>query len=115
MTLISDPTDARALPPTESTGSKIKKALGPIGVIGVVILKFIAKIKFILPILLKTGGAVGFIGGGFARISGWGRGGGFGPLLVLHARGPMLVAKEMRLDVRAPRLHPLFSAVNAIN
>jgi hypothetical protein len=71
MTLISDPTDTRALPPSESTGSKIKKALGPIGVIGVVILKFIGKIKFILPILLKTGGSMILMIGVYASIWGW--------------------------------------------
>src|SRR6266513_1348135 len=71
MMLISDPTDARALPPTESTGDKIKKALGPIGVIGVVILKFIGKIKFILPILLKTGGSMVLMVGVYASIWGW--------------------------------------------
>ena len=71
MTLISDPTETRAPPPSESTGSKIKKALGPIGLIGVVILKFIGKIKFILPILLKTGGSMVLMVGVYASIWGW--------------------------------------------
>ncbi|PYL22083.1 MAG: hypothetical protein DMF44_12190, partial [Verrucomicrobia bacterium] len=41
--------------PTEETAwSRIKKALGPIAVVGVVIAKFLAKLKFILPVLLKS-------------------------------------------------------------
>ena len=35
--------------PTEETGwSRIKKALGPIAVVGVVIAKFLAKLKFVV-------------------------------------------------------------------
>src|SRR2546421_7919298 len=108
MTLISDPTDTRALPPSESTGSKIKKALGPIGVIGVVILKFIAKIKFILPILLKTGGAMVLMVGGFASIWGWEWGGGFVLLFLLHEGGDFFFAQKFGLAVRAPVVISLF-------
>src|SRR6266568_9270436 len=52
-------------PKTETAWSRVKKALGPIAVVGVVIAKFFAKLKFILlpllkffPILLKTGGTM---------------------------------------------------------
>ncbi len=48
-----------------SLGQKLKKLLGPIGVVLVVLAKFAAKIKFLilplikfLPILLKTGGTM---------------------------------------------------------
>jgi len=52
--------------PSEETGwSRVKKALGPIAVVGVVIAKFFAKLKFVLlpllkflPILLKSGGTM---------------------------------------------------------
>src|SRR5207244_3376212 len=52
-------------PKTETAWSRVKKALGPITVVGVVIAKFFAKLKFILlpllkffPILLKSGGTM---------------------------------------------------------
>ena len=45
-------------PAEETTWSRIKKTLGPIGVVGVVIVKFLAKLKFILPVLLKSGGTM---------------------------------------------------------
>jgi Zn-dependent protease len=102
MTLISDPTETRAPPPRESTGSKIKKALGPIGVIGVVILKFIGKIKFILPILLNTGGSMVLMVGVYASIWGWKWAVGFVLHLLLHECGHLLVAKKFGLAVSAP-------------
>src|SRR4030081_1166264 len=114
MPLISNPTDARALPPTESTGSKIKKALGPIGVIGVVILKFIGKIKFILPILLKTGGSMVLMVGVYPIIWGWKWAVGFVLLLLLHECGHLLVAKKFGLAVSAPMFIPFMGAFIAL-
>src|SRR5438128_3695723 len=114
MTLISDPTETRALPPSESTGSKIKKALGPIGVIGVVILKFIGKIKFILPILLKTGGSMVLMVGVYASLWGWKWAVGFVLLLLLHECGHLLVAKKFGLAVSAPMFIPFMGAFIAL-
>jgi hypothetical protein len=112
MTLISDPTDTRALPATESTGSKIKKALGPIGVIGVVILKFIGKIKFILPILLKTGGSMALMVGVYASIWGWKWAVGFVLLLLVHECGHLLVAKKFGLGRERADVHSLHGGVH---
>src|SRR6478672_6808 len=114
MTLISDPTETRAAPPSESTGSKIKKALGPIGVIGVVILKFIGKIKFILPILLKTGGSMVLMVGVYASIWGWKWAAGFVLLLLVHECGHLLVAKYFGLKVSAPMFIPFMGAFIAL-
>ena len=114
MTLISDPTETRAPPPSESTGSKIKKALGPIGVIGVVILKFIGKIKFILPILLKTGGSMVLMVGVYASIWGWKWAAGFVLLLLVHECGHLLVAKKFGLAVSAPMFIPFMGAFIAL-
>src|SRR5437879_665529 len=114
MTLMSDPTEARALTPTESTGSKIKKALGPIGVIGVVILKFIGKIKFILPILLKTGGSMVLMVGVYASIWGWKWAVGFVLLLLVHECGHLVVAKKFGLAVSAPMFIPFMGAFIAL-
>src|SRR5947208_16788306 len=114
MTLISDPTDARALPPAESTGNKIKKALGPIGIIGVVILKFIGKIKFHLPILLKTGGSMILMIGVYASIWGWKWALGFVLLLFVHECGHLVVAKQFGLAVSAPMFIPFMGAFIAL-
>src|SRR5258708_36524455 len=52
-------------PRTETSWSRIKKAFGPVAVVGVVIAKFFAKLKFFilpalkfLPLLLKSGGTM---------------------------------------------------------
>ncbi|PYJ42951.1 MAG: site-2 protease family protein [Verrucomicrobia bacterium] len=100
--------------PPESLGSRIKKALGPIGVIGVVILKFIAKIKFILPILLKTGGSMVLMVGVYASIWGWKWALGFVLLLLLHECGHLIVAKWFGLAVSAPMFIPFMGAFIAL-
>ena len=60
--------DTAAVP--AQPASKVKRLLGPLGFVGVVILKFIGKIKFLLPILLKTGGSMILMIGVYASI--WG-------------------------------------------
>src|SRR5580765_2606336 len=52
-------------PEASSAGQKLKKLLGPLGVVGVLIVKFFAKLKFIIlpalkffPVILKTGGTM---------------------------------------------------------
>ena len=114
MALISESVDARGMAPPESLGSRIKKALGPIGVIGVVILKFIAKIKFILPILLKTGGSMVLMVGVYASIWGWKWALGFVLLLLLHECGHLIVAKWFGLAVSAPMFIPFMGAFIAL-
>ena len=114
MALISEPVDARGMAPPASLGSRIKKALGPIGVIGVVILKFIAKIKFILPILLKTGGSMVLMVGVYASIWGWKWALGFVLLLLLHECGHLIVAKWFGLAVSAPMFIPFMGAFIAL-
>ena len=81
-------------PKTETAWSRVKKALGPIGVIGVVILKFLAKIKFVLPILLKTGGSMLITIGVYAMVWGWKFAVGFVLLIMLHECGHLIVAKN---------------------
>ena len=114
MALISESVDTRGITPPESLGSRIKKAVGPIGVIGVVILKFIAKIKFILPILLKTGGSMVLMVGVYASIWGWKWALGFVLLLLLHECGHLIVAKWFGLAVSAPMFIPFMGAFIAL-
>ncbi len=109
--MIPDSTDTQLVPPPASTGGKVKKVLGPIGVAGAVILKFFAKIKFILPILLKTGGSMLITVGAYAMIWGWKFALGFVVLIFLHECGHLLVAKKFRLKVSAPMFIPFVGAV----
>src|SRR5947208_4430419 len=107
--MISDSTDAQLAPPPETTG-KIKKALGPIAVAGIIILKFLAKIKFILPILLKTGGSMLVTIGVYAMVWGWKFAVGFVLLIMLHECGHLIVAKKFGLKVSAPMFIPFVGA-----
>jgi hypothetical protein len=85
------------LRPRESFGSRAKKFLGPLGVIGVIVLKFFAKLKFIvlpllkfLPVILKSGGSMIFMIWVYATLWGWKWGVGFVVLLLLHECGHLL-------------------------
>jgi Zn-dependent protease len=114
MALISESVQPRGIASPESLWSRIKKALGPVGVIGIVILKFIGKIKFILPILLKTGGSMVLMVGVYASIWGWKWALGFVLLLLLHECGHLIVAKWFGLPVSAPMFIPFMGAFIAL-
>lgn len=110
MPSISDSTEAPLAPPPESTTSKIKRLLAPLGVAGVIILKFIGKIKFLLPILLKTGGSMLVTVWFYAMVWGWKFALGFVILIFLHECGHLIVAKKFGLNVSAPMFIPFFGA-----
>ncbi len=105
-----DSTETQLAPPPQTRGSKIKKTLGPIGVAGAIVLKFLAKIKFILPILLKTGGSMLITVGVYAMVWGWRFAVGFVILIFLHECGHLIVAKKFGLKVSAPMFIPFFGA-----
>ena len=105
-----DSTETQLAPPPESTGSKMKKALGPLGVAGILILKFLGKVKFILPILLKTGGSMLLTIGIYATVWGWKFAVGFVVLIFLHECGHLIVAKKFGLKVSAPMFIPFVGA-----
>ena len=72
----------------------MKKALGPVAVVGVVIAKFFAKLKFVLlpllkflPILLKSGGTMLLMIWVYTQIWGWQFALGFVLLLLVHESG----------------------------
>ena len=89
--------------PLEPTfGQKLKKFLGPIGVVFVVIIKFFAKLKFILlpalkflPVILKTGGTMLLSVGIYALVFGWWFAIGFVLLIFVHECGHLIVAKKI--------------------
>jgi len=93
---------------------RVKRLLGPLGFIGVVILKFIGKVKFLLPILLKTGGSMILMIGVYASIWGWKWALGFVLLLFVHECGHLLVAKQFGLAVSAPMFIPFMGAFIAL-
>lgn len=125
------PTDpSRALPaaelppllrPRESFGARLKKFFGPLAVIGIIVLKFFAKLKFLLlpllkflPILLKSGGSMIFMIWIYAQLWGWKWGVGFVVLLLLHECGHLLAARHFGLKVSAPMFIPFMGAFIAL-
>jgi Zn-dependent protease len=104
--------------PVEPTfGQKVKKALGPIGVVFIVIAKFFAKIKFLilpvlkfLPVILKTGGTMLLSVWVYAMMWGWWFAAGFVILIFVHECGHLLVAKKLGLKVSAPMFIPFMGA-----
>jgi Zn-dependent proteases len=114
MALVSDSIETRKVPGAEPVSARIKRVLGPLGVIGVIILKFLGKIKFILPILLKTGGSMVLMVGVYASIWGWKWAAGFVVLLLLHECGHLIVAKWFGLAVSAPMFIPFMGAFIAL-
>jgi Zn-dependent protease len=112
----STPIEARA-PDSDTFGSRLKKALGPLAAVGILIAKFFAKLKFFilpalkfLPILLKSGGTMLFSIWIYATIFGWPFAIGFVLLLFVHECGHLLVAKRFGLNVSAPVFIPFMGA-----
>src|SRR5438876_2894 len=108
-------------PKTETAWSRVKKALGPLTVVGVVIAKFFAKLKFVLlpllkflPILLKSGGTMLLMVWVYMQLWGWQFALGFVLLLFVHETGHLLVAKKFGLRVGAPVFIPFMGAFIAL-
>src|ERR1039457_1167392 len=96
-----------------SLGQRLKKLLAPIGMAVVLILKFGAKLKFLViplvkffPILLKTGGTMILSIGAYALAWGWKFAVGFVLLIFVHECGHLLVARCFGLKVGAPVFIP---------
>src|SRR2546427_9679897 len=120
MNLQTEQTEYEA-PKTETAWSRVKKALGPITVVGVVIAKFFAKLKFVLlpllkflPILLKSGGTMLLMIWVCTQFWGWRFALGFVVLLFVHECGHLLVAKKFGLKVGAPVFIPFMGAFIAL-
>src|SRR5436305_6300878 len=120
MNLQTEQTEYEA-PKTETAWSRIREALGPIAVVGVVVAKFFAKLKFILlpllkflPILLKSGGTMLLMIWVYTQLWGWQFALGFVLLLLVHESGHLLVAKKFGLKVGAPVFIPFMGAFIAL-
>jgi Zn-dependent protease len=101
-------------PIEETAWSRMKKALGPLAAIGVVIAKFLAKIKFVLPILLKSGGTMLLMIWVYMQLWGWQFALGFVLLLLVHETGHLIVARKFGLKVGAPVFIPFLGAFIAL-
>jgi Zn-dependent protease len=108
--------------PTVETGwSRIKRALGPIAVVGVAIGKFFAQLKLFLlpllkflPVLLKSGGTMLLMLWVYMQLWGWQFALGFVLLLLVHETGHLIVAKKFGLKVGAPVFIPFMGAFIAL-
>jgi Zn-dependent protease len=104
-------------PSQQNWWTRLKKALGPLAVVGVVIAKFLAKLKFFilpalkfLPILLKSGGTMLISIWAYALFFGWKFAVGFVLLMFVHECGHLIVAKKFGLPVSAPVFIPFMGA-----
>src|SRR6266480_3477666 len=121
MNLQTEPIQEYKAPSEETAWSRVKKAFAPLGVIGVLIAKFFAKLKFVLlpllkflPILLKSGGTMLLMIWIYTRMWGWQFALGFVLLLLVHETGHLLVAKKFGLKVGAPVFIPFMGAFIAL-
>jgi len=99
---------------------KIKKVVGPFGVVLILILKFGTKLKFALPalkffpMLLKTGGTMIFSIWAYSQLWGWSFALGFVLLILVHEYGHVFAAKCFKLKVGAPMFIPFMGAIIAL-
>lgn len=107
--------------PPDTTWGRLKKFLGPVAGIGIVIAKFFAKVKFLiipflkfLPLLLKSGGTMLLMIWVYTMMWGWQFAVGFVLLLLVHECGHLLVAKKFGLKVGAPVFIPFMGAFIAL-
>jgi len=109
------------VPPGPSRSETAKKWFGPFAVIGILLLKWAAKLKFIIapvlkffPILLKTGGTMILSIGAYAMAWGWQFAVGFVLLIFVHECGHLIAAKRVGLKVGAPVFIPFMGALIAL-
>lgn len=104
-------------PPKESGGTGLKKAAGPLAVLGALLAKFklalLPVLKF-LPVILKTGGTMLLSIWFYAMNWGWWFALGFVLLIFVHECGHLIAAKRLGLKVGAPVFIPFMGALIAL-
>ena len=117
MPVYSDNPPLEAPPKQEGAWARLKKTLGPVAVVGVLIAKFFVKLKFailpllkFLPVILKSGGTMLFSIWIYATVFGWPFAVGFVFLMFVHECGHLLVARKFGLKVSAPVFIPFMGA-----
>lgn len=113
--------DGYGPPPEPSGSSKFKKYLAPLGVIGLLLFKFGAKLKFLIapaikffPMLLKTGGTMILSIGAYAMMWGVWFAVGFVLLIFVHELGHLVAARKCGIKVGAPVFIPFMGAIIAL-
>ena len=98
-------------------GPRLKKAFVPLGILGVLLVKFkallIPALKF-FPVLLKTGGTMLLTIWFYAQTWGWWYALGFVLLIFVHECGHLLAARRIGLKVGAPVFIPFMGALIAL-
>jgi Zn-dependent protease len=108
-------------PPRPSGDDKLKKLLAPLGIAGILLLKFGAKLKFIIlpalkffPVILKTGGTMLLSIWLYAMAFGLWFAVGFVLLIFVHECGHLVAARKCGLKVGAPVFIPFMGAFIAL-
>jgi len=108
-------------PPQPSGWDRFKKFLAPLGILALLLLKFGAKLKFIIapvikffPMILKTGGTMILSIGAYAMMWGIWFAVGFVLLIFIHELGHLLAARKCGLKVGAPVFIPFMGAFIAL-
>src|SRR5437899_5661603 len=108
-------------PPEPTVWRKFKKLLGPLAAAGVLLLKFGAKLKFLIlpllkffPLILKTGGTMILSIAAYAMMWGVWFAVGFVLLIFVHELGHLLAARKCGLKVGAPVFIPFMGAFIAL-
>src|SRR5256886_4990231 len=111
------PPAVRTSPRDTCGGQRLKKAFVPLGVLGVLLVKFkallIPVLKF-FPVLLKTGGTMFLTIWIYAQTWGWWYAVGFVLLIFVPECGHLVAAKRLGLKVGAPVFIPFMGAFIAL-
>src|SRR5437667_7309319 len=111
------PPAVRTSPPDSRGGQRLKKAFVPLGVLGVLLMKFKALLVPVLkffPVLLKTGGTMFLTIWVYAQTWGWWYALGFVLLIFVHECGHLVAARRLGLKVGAPVFIPFMGAFIAL-
>lgn len=99
----------------------LKRCLGPVAVVLLLVFKFFAKVKFLIipvlkffPLILKTGGTMLLTIGAYAMTLGWRFAVGFVLLIFVHELGHLAAARRLGLNVGAPVFIPFMGAFIAL-
>ena len=101
-------------PPPPPPAGNWKSKAGAIGVLGALLLKFLAKVKIFLPVFLKTGGTMFLSIAAYALQWGWTFAFGFVVMIFVHECGHLIAAKKHGLKVGAPVFIPFMGAFIAL-
>lgn len=107
-------TSPESAEPSAPRLQQIKRLFAPLGVVAVLLAKFLAPILKFLPVILKTGGSMLLTIGVYAWTWGIWYAVGFVLLILVHECGHLIAAKRIGLKVGAPVFIPFMGAFIAL-